>query len=120
MRAGSTSDGENRGGQTGAGEQENDKQREVELETDEHGQNKWEEVKGTEQVCVVEDWQMGTRSLLLRGGESQAGGGYFSPCSTHCFSINTGGNVQKDSKLTATMAYGKQIYVVMEAIEKRS
>ena len=61
MRAGSTSDGENRGGQTGAGEQENDKQREVELETDEHGQNKWEEVKGTEQVCVAEDWQMGTR-----------------------------------------------------------
>ena len=31
------------------------------LETDEHGQNKWEEVKGTDQVCVAEDWQMGTR-----------------------------------------------------------
>ena len=30
------------------------------LETDEHGQNKWEEVKGTDQVCVAEDWQMGT------------------------------------------------------------
>ena len=60
MRAGSTSDGEKRGGQSGAGEQENDKQREVEQEKDEHGQNKWEEVKGTEQVCVAEDWQMGT------------------------------------------------------------
>ena len=57
---GSTSDGEKRGGQTGAGEQGNDKQREVEQEKDEHGQNKWEEVKGTEQVCVAEDWQMGT------------------------------------------------------------
>ena len=40
--------------------QENDKQGEVEQEKDEHGQNKWEEVKGTEQVCVAEDWQMGT------------------------------------------------------------
>ena len=77
--------GENRGGQTGAGEQENDKQREV--------GNGW---AWTEQMGRGEGNRAGMcgRGLAnghTQGGESQAGGGYFSPCSTHCFSINTGG-----------------------------